>query len=113
MKKTYSFENLNQIADGDKEFITSVVQAFLEEIPQDLELMLQAVKSQNKQLVYYYAHKMKPNLALLGLNMEDSIKAIENWSSTDDNIDAVQGHIRHTAGVLREVFIELKRDFRL
>lgn len=113
MKKTYCFENLNRIADGDQTFIVSVVEAFLEEIPQDLEFMLQAVKNQNKQLVYYYVHKMKPNLELLGLNMDDSIKAIESWSSTDEGIEPVQEHIWHTAEVLRKVFVELKRDFNL
>jgi HPt (histidine-containing phosphotransfer) domain-containing protein len=113
MKKSYSFENLNQLADGDASFITSIVEAFLEEIPEDLESMMNAVHNENKELVYYYAHKMKPNLKMFGLELEDTIKSMESWSKSDEGMDVVIPLIKHISDVLEKTFKELRNDFNL
>lgn len=113
MKKSYSFENLNQLADGDAEFISAIVDAFLEEIPQDLEAMMNALHNGNKELVYYYAHKMKPNLKMFGLKLEDTIKSMESWSKSDEEMEAVIPQINHISTVLDQTFKELRNDFNL
>lgn len=111
--KTYSFDSLNEIADGDEDFIRSVVEAFLEELPEDLDAMLSAAKNQNRQLVYYYAHKMKPNLQMLGLRLENHINALQTWSDSTQDIDVAQQHIDKIEAVLTTTFEELKRDFNI
>ena len=111
--KTYSFDSLNEIADGDEDFILSIVEAFLEELPEDLDAMLSAAENQNRQLVYYYAHKMKPNLQMLGLRLEDHINALQTWSNSTEDIDAAQQHIDKIESVLKTTFKELKRDFNV
>jgi|SRR5690554_848365 len=113
MKKSYSIENLNQLADGDTSFISSIVEAFLEEISEDLESMMNAVHNENKELVYYYAHKMKPNLKMFGLELEDTIKSMESWSKSNDKMDMVFPHINQISQVLEKTFTELRNDFNL
>lgn len=113
LMKTYSFDSLNEIADGDQDFIRSIVEAFLEEIPEDLEAMLSAAENQNKKLVYYYAHKMKPNLKMLGLHLEDNIKELQAWSGSTQNISKAQEHIDKISSTLEKTFGELKEDFDL
>jgi len=42
MSKGYSLESVNELSGGDDEFIIVLVQTFLEEIPPDLDGMVQA-----------------------------------------------------------------------
>ena len=69
MKKKYSIENLTEIADGNKYFMRIVVKTFLEEIPPDHKKMEEAIENDNTGLAYQFAHKIKPNLEMFGLNL--------------------------------------------
>jgi len=50
MSKGYSLKNVNELSGGDDEFIAVLVQTFLEEIPPDLENMVQAVDADNQPI---------------------------------------------------------------
>ena len=63
----YNLDKINEMAEGDEDFINSVISVFLEEVPQDLELLEVALNEQNHDQVYKLAHKIKPNVDLLGM----------------------------------------------
>lgn len=113
MSKTYSLESLQEIAGGDEEFMAVIAKTFLDEIPPDLKSMLQAVENNNKPLAYQFAHKMKPNLEMLGLNLTKDITAIESWTNTSRSKTTIQPQVDKVSSVLEKVFIELKEDFSL
>ncbi|NCT18329.1 MAG: Hpt domain-containing protein [Flavobacteriaceae bacterium CG_4_8_14_3_um_filter_34_10] len=113
MEKAYSFESLNEIAGGDEEFIAVIAKTFLDEIPPDLKALAQAIENNNKPLAYQFAHKMKPNLEMLGLNLTKDVTAIESWTNTTKNKSAAEPHIQKIESILNQVFTELKTDFHL
>lgn len=113
MSKTYSLDSLQEIAGGDEEFMAVIAKTFLDEIPPDLEALIQAVDNNNKALAYQFAHKMKPNLEMLGLNLKKDVTAIESWSNTSKNKAAVDSQIQKINTTLKQVFKELKADFNL
>lgn len=80
MNNYYDLKDVREMAGGDEDFIRVIVQTFLEEIPPDVASMSQALDNGNPSLAYQYAHKMKPNLQLFGLNLMDPILTIEAWS---------------------------------
>ncbi|WP_345742078.1 hypothetical protein [Cellulophaga baltica] len=47
----YSLDKINELADGDEDFIQSVVSAFLDEVPEDLE-QLEVAIGQKKLFQY-------------------------------------------------------------
>jgi HPt (histidine-containing phosphotransfer) domain-containing protein len=63
----YNLDKINEMAEGDGEFIISVISVFLEEVPEDLELLEKAISQRNYESVYQLAHKIKPNVDLLGM----------------------------------------------
>ncbi len=67
MNTLYSLDQINAMAEGDTTFVTSVITAFLEEVPADLDALEQAIQSRAYQHIYQLAHKIKPNVALLGM----------------------------------------------
>ncbi|MEL6919357.1 MAG: Hpt domain-containing protein, partial [Bacteroidota bacterium] len=63
----YNLDKINEMADGDEEFIHSVISVFLEEVPQDLKELETAISKRDYENVYKLAHKIKPNVDLLGM----------------------------------------------
>ncbi len=113
MSKIYSLESLQEIAGGDEEFMAIIAKTFLDEIPPDLEAMIQAIENNNKALAYQFAHKMKPNLEMLGLNLTKEVTAIESWTNTSKNKAAVDAQVQKINTTLKQTFKELKADFDL
>ncbi|MBT8321152.1 MAG: Hpt domain-containing protein, partial [Eudoraea sp.] len=58
----YSLDKINEMAEGDTDFIESVIAVFLDEVPQDLENLEAAIESKDYDKVYKLAHKIKPNV---------------------------------------------------
>jgi HPt (histidine-containing phosphotransfer) domain-containing protein len=113
MSKYYSKNDLIEIADGDQDFLKILVKTFLEEIPPDLESMVEAIENENRELAYQFAHKMKPNIEMFGIDALKDITNIEAWSRTTRNKASVLPHLENVISTLDQVFKELKEDFQL
>lgn len=113
MGKQYSIDSLKEIAGDDPDFMGVVAEAFLAEIPPDLEAMITAVENDNKELAYQFAHKMKPNLEMFGIDLLKDITAVESWTKTSKGQSTIQDHVDKINTILHEVFDELKQDFEI
>ncbi|MGV6828160.1 MAG: Hpt domain-containing protein [Flavobacteriales bacterium] len=113
MNKHYSKDNLKAIADNDPDFMVIIAQTFLEEIPTDLNALQEAITNNNKDLAYQFAHKMKPNIEMLGIEVFKDLKTIEDWTKTSKRVEAVNTNIKNVVSILNHVFNELKSDFDL
>jgi len=111
MSKHYSIESLREISGGDTEFMAVVAQTFLEEIPPDLRSMEEAIENDNKELAYQFAHKMKPNLEMFGIDLQKEITSIETWSRTSKSNTIIADHLQNISSTLSAVFKELQEDF--
>ncbi len=109
----YSIENLKEVMGDDPEFISVVVQTFLDEIPSDLEGLKSAIAEGDRKRAYSFAHKMKPNIEMFGVDLMKNIRSIETWSRSSKDIDAVQPLVDEVNQVLQTVFVELRQDFNL
>ena len=113
MSKHYSVESLKVIAGGDEEFMAIVAKTFLEEIPPDLHAMEEAIHNGNKELAYQFAHKMKPNLEMFGVDVIKDITSIESWTKSSKNKSSITDNLERVISSVRAVLKELKDDFNL
>ncbi|UAB80190.1 Hpt domain-containing protein [Marixanthomonas sp. SCSIO 43207] len=113
MSKHYSIEKIQEIAGGDEDFMAVVAQTFLDEIPPDLEALQEAVSNNNKELAYQFAHKMKPNFEMFGVEINKEILAIESWTKTSKKQSAIESKLETVVTTVKEVIKELKEDFNL
>tara|TARA_B100000809_G_C15140404_1_gene532969 strand:- start:8867 stop:9208 length:342 start_codon:yes stop_codon:yes gene_type:complete len=111
MNKKYSIESLSEIAGGDKDFMLIVAKTFLEEIPPDLKAMEEAIQNNNRELTYQFAHKMKPNLEMFGLDLGKEITSIETWTKNLKNKSTIEAQLKKVVSTVEIVFDELKEDF--
>ncbi|OAB81530.1 Hpt domain-containing protein [Cochleicola gelatinilyticus] len=111
MSKIYSTESLNEIAGGDQDFMAVVAQTFLEEIPPDLASLEEAVSNDNKELAYQFAHKMKPNIEMFGIDLMKEVAAVEAWTKTSKSNSVIAPSVKHLSATLHKVFKQLEEDY--
>lgn len=110
----YSLDKINEMADGDQDFILSVISVFLDEVPEDLEGLEAAIRERDYERTYQLAHKIKPNVDLLGmeqtraaaLEVETMGKQSAPWESIEKTFPILKTDIHQVIG-------ELKNDFDL
>lgn len=113
MSKYYDLTDVNDMAGGDEDFLKVIVQTFLEEIPPDVRSMIEAIENNNPSLAYQYAHKMKPNLQLFGLNLMEPVLTIEGWSKGNSTAEAAAEAGERISAKVTLAEAQLKTDFDL
>lgn len=110
----YNLDKINEMAEGDGEFITSVVSVFLEEVPIDLEGLEKAIDDGDFENVYKLAHKIKPNVDLLGMEQTRATALeIETLGKSVANMDTIKEKFPMLKKDVHQVISELKKDFNL
>lgn len=113
MSKYYDLTDVNDMAGGDEDFLKVIVQTFLEEIPPDVRSMIEAIENGNPSLAYQYAHKMKPNLQLFGLDLMEPVLTIEGWSKGGSTAEAAVKAGERISAKVNLAEAQLKTDFDL
>ena len=102
------------MAEGDEDFINSVISVFLEEVPMDLEELEKAIAQKNYESVYKLAHKIKPNVDLLGMEQTRAAALeIENLGKNSPNSAEIEKIFPILKKDIHQVVSELKKDFNL
>lgn len=108
----YNLDKLNEMADGDQDFINSVISVFLEEVPQDLESLEAAIAGMDYENVYKLAHKIKPNVDLLGMEQTRATALeIETLGQSSENSAEIEQKFPLLKKDIQQVIAELKKDF--
>ena len=109
----YSLDKINEMAEGDTEFIESVIAVFLDEVPQDLKNLEAAIENKDYEKVYKLAHKIKPNVDLLGMEQTRAVAyEIETLGKTPgDNGPAIEQKFPMLKKDVLQVIAELRNDF--
>ncbi len=110
----YSLDKLNEMADGDNDFINSVISVFLEEVPTDLEMLEQAIEKKDYPNVYQLAHKIKPNVDLLGMEQaRANALEIETLGKKEGSGAEIERLFPLLKNDINQVVSELKKDYNI
>ena len=110
----YSLDKINEMAEGDQDFINSVISVFLEEVPVDLEALEVALEEKNHEMVYQLAHKIKPNVDLLGMEQTRAAALeIETLGKNAANMEDIKKVFPALKTDIYQVVSELQNDFNL
>ncbi|MDC6367728.1 MULTISPECIES: Hpt domain-containing protein [Flavobacteriaceae] len=110
----YSLDKINEMAEGDQDFVLSVISVFLDEVPEDLEGLEKAINDRDYENVYKLAHKIKPNVDLLGMEQTRAIALeIETMGKNDASIADIEEKFPLLKKDVLQVIGELKKDFDL
>ncbi|WP_067028745.1 Hpt domain-containing protein [Allomuricauda sp. CP2A] len=110
----YSLDKIHEMAEGDEDFVTSVVSVFLEEVPVDLDGLEKAIAERDYENVYKLAHKIKPNVDILGMEQTRArALEIETMGKNTASIEEIEEKFPMLKKDVLQVVAELKKDFDL
>lgn len=110
----YSLDKVNEMAEGDEDFIVSVISVFLEEVPEDLTALETAIAQGNYEQTYKLAHKIKPNVDLLGMEQTRATALeIETLGKSEANMAEIEQKFPLLKKDVQQVVSELRKDFNL
>jgi len=110
----YNLAKVYALSENDPEFVQQIINLFVSEIPLDLEHIKQGIEDKNHQQCYEYAHKIKPSLDLMGLNLAfEEMLQIESWSKSDGKKKEIKEIYKSVSQQIEKAIKEIKKDFNL
>ncbi|MCW4468451.1 Hpt domain-containing protein [Flavobacterium sp. MFBS3-15] len=114
MAINYNLSKVYAISDNDVEFARQIVVLFLEEVPAEIKNIKKGFKEKDYTRVYHAAHKIKPTLDLLGMDLayEDAL-AIESWTRAEGKKKEIKEIVKSLRERVKLTVKELRKDYSL
>lgn len=114
MALKYNLSKVYALSDNDPEFVSEILTLFVTEVPEDLMQIKEGIKKKDHKHAYAYAHKIKPTLDLLGLNVAfEEILQIEAWTKAEGKKKEIKETFKSVKTQINDAIKEIKKDFDL
>lgn len=114
MALNYNLAKVYALSDNDSEFVNQILTLFVTEVPLDLTQIKLGIKTKDHKLAYSYAHKIKPSLDLLGMNVAfEEILQIEAWTKREGKRKEINATFDSVESQIEKAVKEIKKDFNL
>jgi len=109
----YSLDKLKEIDDSE-DFILQVITIFLETVPANTEALVKACTEKDWEQVYFFAHKIKANVALLGIDcITEEVRFVEQSAKAGVNLEKISQKVIYIESVVWKVKEEMKNKLAL
>ena len=113
MEQYYKLDRVKELADNDLEFIETLAMTFLEEVPEDAQLLEAAVARKDYKATYQSAHKMKPTIDLFELGVLDTLIEVQDWGKYEKIGEDISEQLQIVLTAVHNASEEIKADFNL
>ncbi|PRZ23956.1 Hpt domain-containing protein [Flavobacterium granuli] len=114
MALNYNLSKVYALSDNDTEFVNEILTLFVTEVPEDLLQIKEGIKKKDHKHAYAYAHKIKPTLDLLGLNVAfEEILQLEAWTKEEGKKKDIKDTFKSIKSQVSDAVKEIKKDFDL
>lgn len=114
MALQYNLSKVYEISDNDNEFALQIVNLFLQEVPPEIKNIKEGIELKDYQRTYSAAHKIKPTLDLLGMDLAyDDNMEIMNWTKTEGKRKEIKDVYKKLKDRIDLATDEIKKDFNL
>lgn len=110
----YNLSKVYEVSDNDVDFAKQIAILFTEEVPVEITNIKEGLKEKDHKKVYYAAHKIKPTLDLLGMDIAyNDILTIEEWTRAEGKKKEIKDVVKSLKDNVALTLKELKKDFDL
>ncbi|WPR71285.1 Hpt domain-containing protein [Flavobacterium sp. NG2] len=110
----YNLSKVYTLSDNDADFVNDILTLFVTEVPEDLAQIKEGIKKKDHKHAYAYAHKIKPTLDLLGLNVAfEEILQIEAWTKAEGKKKDIVDTFKSVKKQIEDAVKEINKDFDL
>lgn len=110
----YNLAKVYALSDNDPEFVLQIITLFVNEIPEDLKFIKKGIEEKDHQLAYSYAHKIKPTLDLLGMNVayEENL-LVMSWTKREGKRKEIKEVFKSIEDQVDKAVKEIHKDFNI
>jgi len=110
----YNLAKVYALSDNDPEFVLQIITLFVNEIPEDLKFIKKGIEEKDHQLAYSYAHKIKPTLDLLGMNVayEENLLVMD-WTKREGKRKEIKEVFKSIEDQVDKAVKEIHKDFNI
>lgn len=114
MALQYNLAKVYEISENDAGFALQIVHLFLEEVPTEINNIKEGIAVKDFSRVYAAAHKIKPSLDLLGMDIayEENLQ-IMTWAKTEGKKKEIKEIFKSLRDRVNSSTKELKKDFKI
>ncbi len=114
MALQYNLSKVYEISENDIDFAYQIVNLFLEEVPAEIKSMKVGIEEKDFTRVYTSAHKIKPSLDLLGMDLAyDENIEIMTWAKSEGKRKEIKEIFKSLKDRVDLAVKEIKKDFKL
>jgi hypothetical protein len=114
MALKYNLSKVYALSDNDPEFVNEILKLFVSEVPEDLLQIKEGIKKKDHKHAYAFAHKVKPTLDLMGLNVAfEEILQVEAWTKAEGKKKDIKETFKSINSQVKDAIKEIKKDFDL
>jgi HPt (histidine-containing phosphotransfer) domain-containing protein len=110
----YNLAKVYALSDNDPEFVLEIITLFVNEIPEDLKFIKKGIEEKDHHLAYSYAHKIKPTLDLLGMNVayEENLLVMD-WTKREGKRREIKEVFKSIEDQVDKAVKEIQKDFNI
>lgn len=110
----YNLSKVYAISDNDEDFAKQIVTLFTEEVPAEIKNIREGLEDKDHKRVYQAAHKIKPTLDLLGMELAyDDVLAIEKWTKAEGRRKEIKDVVKSLRNHVENTLKEVKKNYNL
>lgn len=113
MEQHYKLYRVRELADNDEDFIATLAETFIEEVPEDAKQLRIAVVSKDYLAAYRAAHKMKPTIDLFELGVLEDLIEVQDWGRFEKKDIDIAKKLDIVLKAVENTVEEIKADFNL
>jgi HPt (histidine-containing phosphotransfer) domain-containing protein len=114
MSKLYHLEYLEEISQGDKEFIADMLHDFVTNAPATIEEIEKHVRTSDWAELYKTVHKFIPSFEFVGAEeIKKALRDIESFSKSLQNTDQIPLLVTLVKSLCNDIVDEIRTDFKL
>lgn len=107
--KLIDLEFINEMADGDDQFVLNIIEVYKVSVPNALQHLKESIATEDAEGVVFYIHKLKGSFYFIGVSkLTEIFTAIEESMLTDDALDKVKEMLPQIEQIIDESTAELK-----
>ncbi|MEQ3662269.1 MAG: histidine kinase [Flavobacterium sp.] len=114
MALQYNLSKVYEISENDTDFAHQIVNLFLSEVPDEIASIRMGVEEKDYTRVYTAAHKIKPSLDLLGMDIayEENLQ-IMSWAKSQGKRKEIIEVFKSLKDRVDLSVKEIKKDFKI
>lgn len=110
----YNLAKVYEISSNDADFAQQIVELFLQEVPAEIKNMKHGIKAKDYKQTYAAAHKIKPTLDLLGMDLAfDEVNLIMEWTKKEGKKKEIKENFKLLKNQINLSSKEIKKNHNI